>query len=88
MLNEKQTLTDTKNVAGVMSEVSVFFNSKDSEYQVNKQDFLQIIRVGNEVKKLIAVPDTLGRPHTTLVGRTREVIKERYGNAILTQAPY
>jgi hypothetical protein len=66
----------------------VFDLCKDSEYQGNKQDHPQIIRVGNDVLELITIPDTLGRPHTTLVGRTREVIKERYGNSTLTQAPY
>ena len=66
----------------------VFDLCKDSEYQGNKQDHPHIIRVGNDVLELITIPDTLGRPHTTLVGRTREVIKERYGNSTLTQAPY
>ena len=61
---------------------------KDSDYQREKQDHPQIIRVGNDVLELITIPDTLGRPHTTLVGRTREVIKERFGNSTLTAAPY
>ena len=67
---------DTQGGQGAEAR-QVFDFCKDSECQGNKQDHPQIIRVGNDVLELITIPDTLGRPHTTLVGRTREVIKER-----------
>ena len=87
MLKENNA-PEAQGTTEAISEASVLFQCKDSENQVNKQDHPQIIRVGNDVLELITIPDTLGRPHTTLVGRTREVIKERYGNSTLTQAPY
>ena len=79
----KEKAPSTQGVQGAMRQV-VDFQCKDNE----KQDNPQIIRVGNDVMELINAPDTLGKPHTMLVGRTREVIKERFGNATLTQAPY
>lgn len=89
MLNEKQTPIGQigVDVRGAMSEaISNYY--KDSENQQEKQGLPQIIRVGNDVMELIIIPDTHGNPHTALVGRTREVIKERFGNATLNQAPY
>lgn len=65
-----------------------FQQDTDSNHQDNKQHLPKIIRIGNDVMELITIPDTLNRPHTKLVGRTREVIKERFGNATLNQAPY
>ena len=88
MLMQKITPDTQESSQGVSSEASVLFQCKNSENQVNKQDHPQIIRVGNDVMELITIPDTLNRPHTKLVGRTREVIKERFGNATLNQAPY
>lgn len=80
---EAGSATEASSVASV-----IFQQCKDSENQANKQDLPKIIRVGNDVMEVITIPDTLGRPHITLVGRTREVIKARYGNSTLTQAPY
>ena len=84
----KQAPHTLESEQGADTRQACCLQDKDSEYQGNKQDHPQIIRVGNDVLELITIPDTLGRPHTTLVGRTREVIKERYGNSTLTQAPY
>lgn len=84
----KQAPHTLESGQGVDTRQACCLQDKDSEYQGNKQDHPQIIRVGNDVLELITIPDTLGRPHTTLVGRTREVIKERFGNSTLTAAPY
>ena len=67
----KEKAPSTQGEQGAMRQV-VDFQCKDSK----KQDNPQIIRIGNDVMELINAPDTLGKPHTMLVGRTREVIKE------------
>ena len=56
---------------------------KDSDFQRDNQVNPNIIRVGNDVLEVIYVPDINGNLHKRVVGRTREVIKERYGAAIL-----
>lgn len=61
---------------------------KDSDFQRDNQVSPNIIRVGNDVLEVIYVPDINGNLHKRVVGRTREVIKERYGAAVLNSAPY